>query len=246
MSFTLLEVVQDMLYSIQGDQVSDINGTVEAIRCHYLARQVFLDSVANTSMAPEQNQIKQLEGVGEVDDPTKLSIPRIIDEILCLEYQESDGDYKELQFLEPHHFTAKCESYRGLDNTKTVTYGDINLVVRTDKHPKYWTTYDNQFVLFDSWQESVEASVVGTKTRCLVRLSGPELWNPSNDFVIPLSDDAMSTYLNECKDRAWSEIKQQPNPSVTRAARRERAKLHRNARVKKKVFTDLYPDYGRP
>lgn len=240
---TLLDIVQDMLSSINGDQVSSYASTVESRRCAKIAEQVFLEFIANTTVE-EQEDLIQLDGVGDVLNPTQLLVPDKIDKIVKLEYKDSTGRFRDVHYLEPVEFVEKLNNNVGLTNTVEMTYNSAGLVVRTDQQPHYWTTFNDRDIIMDAFEQNIEATLQGSKTRVIVSYAGPETWTTSDTFVIPLDADAISTYKAECMERAWFVIKERSNAGVTKAARRERAKLHHRTSVYDNTHLN-YASYGR-
>lgn len=240
---TLLRVVQEMLISINGDQVSSYNETAEARRCATIAEQVFIEFVSNT-LIEDQRDVIQLHAVGDVANPTQFLVPNTVDEILQIEYKDSEDRYRDVDYLTPQSFLDKVNNYVGLQNTQELTYKDIGLVIRTDYQPRYWTSFDNKNIIMDAYEIEIEASLQQSKIRVLVSQSGPELWDPSDNFIIPLDSDSLATYKAECLERAWAVVKERDNGVLTRSARKERAKLHHRTNIYDNTDYN-YANFGR-
>lgn len=240
---TLLDIVQDMLFSINGDQVSTYTAGNESKRCSRIAHQVFLEFIANTQVE-EQEDVIQLDSVGDVLNPTQLLIPSKVDKIVKMEYQDRDGHYRDVYYLDPVEFVDHLDSFRNYENSFEIQYNNVGLIVRTDRQPRHWTTFNDQDVIMDSFEQDVEATLVGSKTRILISYTGPEVWEYRDDFVIPLDDDSLSTYKAECLEMAWAIIKERENSTLRSKGRRERAKLHHRSSVyRQDRYT--YADFGR-
>lgn len=225
MSYTLLDVVKRVLSSLNGDTVATWNGSDESRVVSYLIEETFLQYVSNTVL-PEQRDVTQLIGVGDVENPTHIKRPPSVDSLECIWYQdEDDGKYKELTYLPLEEFIKKADGTKNVIGAIELTYNNAGLWVRSDRHPQYWTDVQNQDILFDSYDKSHDASINASKTRALVYYSGPSLWTFDDEFVIPLDDDLMVSFVLACKEKAWAEVKEKANQAIQKEKRREQAKL---------------------
>lgn len=243
--YTLLDVVQRTLHSINGDNVDSYNATDEALKISYIAEEVFNQITSNTGLK-ETTLVGQLVGAGDLLNPTKMTRPNDIDALLLVEYRDeaiSGSPYKEVCYLEPMDFLTRTKQRDPSTDVNILEVTDpVGVLVDKSKHPQWYTSFDDRSLIFDSYDVAYDSTLQTIKSR-VYYTTVPD-FTFSDTFVIPLDQDQLAAYLLRVKERVWTDLKEQPNGVLTRESRREMAKLFHNSKL---IHQNQmrYPNYGR-
>lgn len=158
--------------------------------------------------------------------------------------------FREIQYLPREKFLNEVQSYVNTE-PNIVSYSvtehgaSIPLLCRNDKHPDYWTVFDNRAIVFDSYNAAIDVTLQSSKTMCY----GKYLYDfhMSDDWVIPLDDKYVSFLFNEAKATAFSDLKQTLNPRAEKKARVAKIKIQKNKKAAPygEAAHDDSPNYGR-
>lgn len=254
MRYTQIELVQDILYSMDGDEVTNITDNYESTQVAHLLRTVYFD-ILNRSGLPEDTMIFQLT---ETDSTTPLvmTLPEGIKDVYWIKYdytntQDSDKQYTTIQpmgledFLSMSHLQDQSNSAIDL-MTITGSFGNIDVLYRNDKPPAFYTTYDDRTILFDSIDLTVDTSnLQTTKTQCYGSQSPTYTFSNSFDFPM-IDEDQFPLLLAEAKSLAWAEMKQAVNTKAEQSAKRNWVVQSKNKNAIKVLSPlDTLPNYGR-
>lgn len=247
MKMTLLELVQDILNDADADSVNSINDTVESVQTAQIVKTSYFEMIANRNW-PHLKRTITLEGALDVAKPTHLKLPVGVKELIAFNYNKRRPDddkdrFSRLTYFEPEDFLTKVNNRNSLqDNIVRVQdFGGVPLLLRDDKAPEYYTSFDDEFLVADSWDTSVETTLNGAQTQCLV-YEDPS-WSVDDSFIPDLPAEAFPALLAEAKSTAFVVLKQQSNAKAEQKARRQQRWLSRKAwRTSGGV---RYPDYGR-
>jgi hypothetical protein len=115
------------------------------------------------------------------------------------------------------------------------------LVFINDKMPSYYTSFDDNLVILDSFDASIESNLQESKTRAY----GTVYPNFSiDDSFVPEVDDTLLPYLlAEAKSTCFSLFKSGSVPNVEQAARRLKSFVQNDMYKTKMPFKR--PHYGR-
>lgn len=234
MRYTLLELVKSILRSMESDEVSDIFETQEAIDVADIVKECYFDIVGELNMA-EQEGLFRLDASGDSLKPTLMLIPATVSRVQWLKYDYSTNlqkpNTKDLDYVTNEEFISR---QTGLDDNDT-NIGSMSVTVngssyvfrfRKDRFPKYYTIFDEQFVIFDAFDLSVESTL--TNTRSMGSGSLAPTFTLSNTFVPDLDPRQFQLLLQEAKATAFTELKQAPNAIAERKARKNRILAQKN------------------
>ena len=239
---TLLSMVQSILSDMDSEDVNSIADTVEAQQIASVIQDTYFNIIAAREI-PEHKQLLQITSLSNNQKPTHFRYPNNTKEIEKLFYNTSytGSTYTEVYFLEPLEFLNRVdESATNTLQVDTVA-GNVPVFIMTDRMPKYYTSFDDDNIIMDSYDVSVEAILQTSKTRAYGTIY------PSfqiTDTFEPDLDDTMLPYLlAEAKSTCFSLFKSGSDPKVEQAARR----------LKSYVQNDMYktkrenkrPHYGR-
>lgn len=243
MKKTLLEIVKDILSDIDSDDINSVSDTVEALQVAKVVESTFYDLIA-TRVIPEHNSLIKLTPLSDSDFPTHFIIEDDQAKITNIWYDVSaDGsfEYRELLFKDPKDFLrivdTKSENY---DSVKDKTAG-TNLRILNNEQPTYYTTFDDEHIVIDSYDSSVDTTLQESKVRAL-GVTYPTF--SISDSYTPDIDAVYFPYLTqEAKSRVFSMFKGQIDQKVEQAARRQKSYIQNDKR--KIGQLDRMRRYGR-
>lgn len=244
MKQTLLEVTQSILSSLNSDNVNSITDTEEAEQVAEIIKQVYFEIISDRDWPHLQKQFK-LDASGDSDAPTHLKMPETIQtaEYIAYDVRETasgQAEFREVTYCYPDEFLKKVmqrdstgtnikivtSDSQYSSNTTTLIEGTI--LVYNDRAPKYWTSFDDEWIVMDAYDSTLDSTLQSHKTQCL----GTEEpnWSTSDTYQIELPTPAFSYLLAEAKSVAWFEINETSNQKAEQQSRRQRTYLSVNKR----------------
>lgn len=246
MKRTLIEMVQDILSALDAEEVNSIDDTLEATQVANIIKNCYLN-MATTRNWTGQRKLLSFNHSATLDRPTHIRSPENIKEMILFKYnvakEDDQMEYREISYREPDVF-LRLVSSRGVDtpNTKIITdTGGTPLVIITNKPPSYWTSFDDTYIVCDSYDSQVDDTLKASKTQVLAYMY-PE-FKLLDSFVPEMPAEAFQALYNESKSIAFVEVKQVANQKAEQEATRQRVWLSRND-FQLKGGT-RYPNYGR-
>jgi len=226
MARTLLYTVQRVLEKLNLDPVNSISDTVDSLLISREAETTFYDLMTR---AEWKDKIDLLEAtsVSDLEQPTTLLIDADIHNITSLRYDvtTSSDTKKVIIWMEPEDFLDMCYTRNSSNNNvQEVKYKDIPLLVYTDKMPTYYTSFDNKYIVLDSYHSDTEDTLIGTKTICYGKRV--PVWYQSDEYEIPVQDSLYPLYLSmlasACSIYMNSEVSQEDERRQARGISRMR------------------------
>lgn len=256
MKYTLLEMTQDIASSLSSDEVNSISDTAESMQIATCIKQKYFD-IINRTPQPEQQQLVQLDPSLDLTMPILMTVPDGITDIKWLKYFNTDGTpepgYQYVNILPHDQFIdmvtgfnpdeTNIASYTFTDATNSFSY-DFTLYYRNDRQPSYCTVINNRYVLFDSYDASIDSTLQSSKVMAWGRLI-PH-WSMTDNFIPELSEDQFQLLLNEAKMLAFYELKQQPHQLALQETKRGWSSIQKNkAVVQAPTYFESLPNFGR-
>lgn len=241
---TLLEIVQDVLNDMDGDEVNSINDTLESSQVAAIVASTYGHIIDGRDW-PHLYNVYQLNSSTNVSLPTIMTVPEDVVEVLWIKYDKKKlGDtlsrYEEVKYKTPEDFLNYCNVRKSSDSN-ILTMGDIPLFIFTDRAPTYWTSFDDEQIVFDSFDSDVDTTLQNDKTQCY----GKRLptFSLADDFVPDLPAQAFSLLLSESKKHAAVSLKQMADPIATEYSITQRRRMSQEAWRTAGGVT--FPSYGR-
>lgn len=261
MKLTLLEMTQQILLSMDGDEVNDIDETPESAAVARIIREAYYD-IAGALELPEHKDIFKLEATG-ASTPTIMTLPSDVMNVEWLKYDNmaddsTDPTYQEVYFLPFKQFVEMVNSWDTDDDDNVQTYtltgsnsaDTMTLKCRQDQMPRWWTTPDDYQILFDGFDEDEDANLQASKSLGYGQIA--PTFTLSNSFTPDLDHQGFNMLLNEAKAQCFADLKQTVNPRAERKARRnwidtQKKKKNIGYPNERKFGSnyDTYPFYGR-
>src|SRR5882757_2284075 len=125
-----------------------------------------------------------------------------------------------------------------------ITSGIFNLQYKNNATPRYCTILQNYYVLFDSYDKTVDSTLQTSKTQCFGQ--GTVEWRMEDSFIPNLDENQFSLLLNEAKSLAFLELKQMSHPKAEQEVKRQWGTIQRTKSLADvpTSFQQL-PDFGR-
>lgn len=243
MSMTLLEIVQSILSDMDSENVNSIDDSVESQQVSKVVRDTFLNMVS-TRTIPEHKGLFSLAGLSDPTRPTHFTMPDNIQEIELVRYNvaTSGTQYRTLKYIDPVDFLLKNST----DTSDTVVVNpvgetDAAFIVRSDKMPEFYTTFNDEYLVMDSYDSSVESTLQQSK----IQVFGEKIptFTLSDSFTPDIDDVLFPYLLAESKSTCFSLFKGGVDQKIEQAARRQ--KTYSQNDVYKLKTQNKRPMYGR-
>lgn len=231
---TVLEMVQSILNDMDSDTVNSIDDTVESQQVTSIIKDCYNEMISNRNW-PHLRKLCQLESINDLTKPTHLKLAEGTKELVFFRYDKhrvynsSKLIYEDVRYKEPDAF-LRMVSGRNTENENVETVVDFSgtkILVNTNQPPMYWTTFDDQYIVCDSYDADVDDTLKESKTQCLAYIETP--WEGLNDSVPNLPSEAFSALLAEAKSLAFFTLKQMVNSKAEATSQRQQRWLSRKA-----------------
>jgi hypothetical protein len=260
MKYTLLEMVQTILSSMESDEVSSISDTVESQAIAKIVRDTYYDIISRDRL-PEHYNLFQLEPSTDASKPVVMFKPVECKTLDWVKYDIQDASdegrirFAKMNYIFAEEFVERMFELNSTDpNVITFTL-DVNLpssgtssltiLARNDQHPQYFTSFDDGTIVFDSYDASIDNTLQKSKTQCYGLLGNP--WSETDNFIPNLAETKFPILINEAKMLAFAELKQSAHQEAAKRANRAWIASQKNASAIPGVqrATDKLPNYGR-
>ena len=247
MKMTLLELTQDILNDLDSDEVNSIDDTVEATQIAQIVKSTYFAIISHKNW-PHLKKGISLEPSGDSAFPSHMKLQDNVKELSFVNYNKAkDGEtrklYQSVRWAEPEDF-LRYTNQRNSDDTNIdviIDYSGIELLIRNDQAPTYYTSFDDTHLVFDSYDSSVDDTLQASKVQAQGYVN-PE-WFSLDTFIPDLPEEAFTYLLEEAKSRASVKLKQTQDPKAEQESVRQARWLSRKDwRVHGGI---QYPDYGR-
>ena len=248
MKLTLLDMVQDILNDLDSDEVNSLDDTVEATQIAQILKTTYQALAANRNWAHQKSLI-QLAASGNTAIPTHMTLDSQVKELSFIKYNkiksgETRKRYEDIHYLYPDEFLEKL-NVRDNDKSNvlvvTDTVSSVDLLIETDKHPTYWTSFDDETIVFDSYDSAIESTLQASKVQAFGVLN--LRWTATDLFIPDMPEEAFPGFLAEAKSTAFLVLKQMTNEKAEQSATRQRRWLSRKNWSAKGGIK--YQNYGR-
>jgi len=248
MKYTLLEMVQSILSDMDSDEVNSIDETVESEQVVRIIKDTFLNMMATRNW-PLNKGFITFDAPSSAQVPTKLGIPEGVTELINFTYDkvkegETRSRYEPVYYLHPDEFFSKTNG-RNSDNAnvdrQVVGEGIGTVLIMTDRAPSYWTSFDDEYIVLDAYDSTVDSTLQPSKVQSLAYKV--PTWSSTDTFIPELPDEGFALLLEDSRSAAMLKLKQMPDQKAEQRSQRADAWLSR------KSWTAAggvrYPSYGR-
>lgn len=244
---TLLELVQDIMNDMSSDEVNSITDTEESVQVAQIVKTTYFELIGRRDW-PHLSKFTTLNSIGDSAKPTHLGTPDNLIRLDWFKYnRKQSGDtrnrYKDMLYLHPDEFINKTNQ-RNLDNANVMEvtdYDGAKLQVLNDKQPEYYTSFDDKFIILDSYDSDIESTLQSVNTQ--VKIYTIPAWTTSDNFVPDLPMEAFPALLAEAKSVASFKLDEEADQKAEQQSERQQRRLSLNGwSINGGV---RYPNYGR-
>jgi hypothetical protein len=240
-------MVQEILNDIDSDAVDSVDETVESEQVASIIKSTYYAMMSNRDWPHLRRTIK-VNAIGDSEKPTHIKLQDGVKELCFINYNrqkagETRKRYGSLEYLQPDHFLQKLNT-RNNDSANievVIDFGGIELLIKNDAQPTYYTSFDDEYLVFDSYDSTTDDTIQQSKIQAQAYVM-PE-WDYVDTFVPDLPENAFAALVEEAKSRASFRLKQVADQKAEQEAGRQNRWLARKSR---RVAGGIqYPNYGR-
>lgn len=225
MSKTLLQIVKSAHRVVGGG--TDIKsiflnagGTEDSEEIAYHAKDLW-DFMQGRADWPHQKKFIQLDPMADSEKPNYLKLPTVVNEIVknSLRYRE-----KPVTYLSPEVFIDMLNSRNNIvkdsngvesdsydDNVQVVSsYEGIPLYIYDDRNPTYWTTFDDDTLVFDSYDKVNEDTLQNSNSSVLAYVTTELII--ADDTIVDLPAGLLSLFQSELNREVSLRIRREVSP----------------------------------
>lgn len=244
---TLLDMVQDILSDMNSDEVNSITDTTESLQVAQIVKTTYYNIIDGRDY-PWLHELFQLDSSGTSLRPTHMALPESVIDLDWIKYDvkkpsETRNRYTKILYKTPEEF-LEITDRRNTDDAVVLIIQDdtgVDINLYTNTAPQYFTSFNDETLVFDSYDSSIESTLQASKTQCFGKRS--VVFQMSNSFVPDMPVQMFSYLLNEAKSVAFLTLKQMPNSKAEQASVSQKRRMSQDAwRIKNGI---TYPNYGR-
>jgi len=240
MKTTLLQIVQSILSDMDSEDVNSISDTVEAQQIASVVEDTYYNIIAARDI-PEHNKLLSLVAMSDSNKPTHFRYPTNTKAINRVDYNvgtTSEKNFREIAWVDPLVFLNNMNENGLLVETYD---GNVDIFVSTDVAPSYYTSFDDEYIIMNSYDSSVESTLQASKSRAFGSVY--PTFSQTDSFEPDLDNTMLPLLLAEAKSTCFSLFKGGSDPKVEQAARRLKSYVQND--MYKSVRPNKRPQYGR-
>lgn len=224
---TLLEMVTDILSDMDSDPVTTYTETVESKQIAQIIKTCYFNIVDSREWPHFMKTFTITES--SVATPTHMTLATTVKSLKYVKYntRTSGGSYDTynlVRFLEPQRFMDILDARTsGASITVITDANNIKYKILTNIAPTYYTTFDEQTIIFDSYDSGIDTYLRTTKTQCYGMVYPSVTLTDGVYFDLPTN--MYSLLLAESKATAFQVLKQVKNPLAEFFVTTQRAKF---------------------
>lgn len=251
---SLLAVVNHYMDATDGFRASSIDDTIESQQLASISEKVFHDLNTDVFFSGLTEKLIQLESLADSTKPNYLRLPDIASRIKDSKvmYNIASGDVgattlnlKEMEYMRPQDFLDYLgQRSTNQTNTQIVTdFSGYQMVIPNKTAPQYYTDFDDEYLVFDSFDSDVDSVMQSSKSGILTSVQ--RSFVQSDTYIIDFPEWFHPTYLNAVIAEASEMLREEPIFSVARKARIGILKARKKQRIGRDGLDTRKRNYGR-
>lgn len=247
MKKTLLELTQDVLSAVDGEEVNSISDSVESLQVANDIKVVFYDLIGRKDWQ-FLRRLTNLNNLSDISKPTHLLLPERASAMDFIKYNKrklgsARNFFLDVRYEYPDEFLRKVNQR---DNTKAnydlvTDFDGAIITIRNDIHPTFWTSFDDKHIVMDAYDNTIETTLRGDNTQISLYIT-PE-WSVDDGFTPELPDEMFPLLFAECTSYTQARKDDVLLKKTEQTARRQQRHLSQRHGVTQSGVR--YPNYGR-
>ena len=240
-------MVSDILNDMDSDAINSITDTEESLQVAQIVQTTYYEMMSRKDWN-HLSKIGLLDSVADSSKPNYLKVPDDVGAIGFIMYNrrklgETRNRWVEMKYLFPDEFILKLMNRNSDESniTQVVDFDGVSLNIKNDVAPQYYTSFDDEYVVFDSWDSTVETTVTGAMTQ--VHYSKIPAWTVDDNFVPDLPDKLFPAFLAEAKSVSSIKLKEEADEKAEQQSVRQQKRMSLDGWVVNKQMR--YPNYGK-
>ena len=236
----LLQLVRSILSDMDSEDVTTLADSIEAQQVASIVEDTYYNLIT-TKQIPEHQELIKLTALSDSTTPSHFRYPDNVKLLDNIWYKDTDDIYQDVKWMDPLDFLniVDCRT-TDIDSVADLN-GGTTLNIHNDRQPTIFTSFDDYYIVMDSYDKTREATLQETNARGYATVFPVFL---QVDSYVPDIDDVMfPLLLNEAKSVAMSVFKGGSDPKIEQAARRQKSfiqsSMHKTTRTRK------FSKYGR-
>ena len=230
-----------------GFRISTIDDGIESQQVASIAQKVFYDLNNDVFGNSQLESLVQLEALADSTKPNYLRLPDTAADIKhdAVMYDISDDvaeiEMKEIEYMTPLNFLDLIGTKKASTTNQVVTdFGGYRMTIDNDAAPQYYTSFDDEYLVFDSFDSSVDSTLQSGKSGIITQLQ--RSFTQSDTYIIDFPEWFHTTYLNQVMAEASAALREEALPSIARLSRLGIIRARKKNRIGEREHTI---NYGR-
>ena len=243
---TLLAITQSILNDMDADNVNSIADTIESTQVAQIVKDTFYEIIGSRTW-PHLDEMIQLSPHGTAR-PSHMTSGSTWSSIEWIKYNvrkstDTRDIFETILFMTPEEFLAHTNArVSSNSDVDTITDGSgAKLFILNDVRPYYWTTFDDENIVFDAYDSGVDTNLTQAKTQCWGNVEPS--WTHTDVATPDLPAKAFAYLLAESKSTCFNSLRQVGNAKEEQKSRRQRIRLSQEKWRSGQGMQ--FPDYGR-
>ena len=235
-------MVQSILSDMDSEAVNSISDSVEAEQVASVIQDTFFNLIAARDI-PEHRQLIKLTALADNTKPTHFKYPTNTRQLSRVDYDiaTTGTTYREITFVEPMVFIDRMNQDTSSSITVTDVAGGTTLFIGNSTSPSYYTSFDDEHIVMDSYDAEVDTTLQNSKSRAFGYVY--PTFTIADSFQPDLDDTMLPYMLAEAKSTCFSLFKSGSDPKIEQSARRLKSFVQNDMYKTKRA--NKRPYYGR-
>lgn len=250
MKKTLIQLMQDIASAVDEEPIESISDTLAAEQISAIVEEVFYDTVALE--LPEHKEFLKLTPASDSSYPTHFQYPTNVADLELVWYDRTEalagtGQYQEVKWCEPLDFIELLDMRDPSEsNIQTVLdkNGGTKLLIQNDKWPQWYTSFDDYWIVMDSWNNTYDDTLQAHKVRAYGR-TYPEFDRFDEGYIPDIDDEYHQLLFHESVARFMDRYKGGTTQKQEQASRRARVHLQNDKFRTLRATRRHWNSYGR-
>lgn len=250
MKLTLLDMVQNILSSMDSDEVNNISATAESRQVAEVVKTAYFNIISRANL-PEHCTLFSLLASGAEAQPVLMKRPENVARIDWIKYNIATDDnivlepeYEYVSIVSVDQFLNRVHKFNpDEDNVRVFTFDEYRFNYYVDRRPEFCTIIKDEFIIFDGHNSDLESTLQESKTLCYGRITPS--FSMTDTFIPDLDDHLFPLLLSEAKATAFIEMKQLENARAERESRRQWNASQKHKHLHTLSNFKQLPNFGR-